>query len=70
MNQKTALLKYLKAHPSVGVTQWTAAEKLGILRLSERIRELEREGVKVVRQRMTATGRYGNPVRPMRYMLG
>ena len=68
MNQKTALLKYLKANKS-GLTQWTAAEKLGILRLSERIRELEKEGVKIIRKRMTATGRYGNKVSPMKYSL-
>lgn len=68
MNQKTALLNYLKRNRK-GITQWSAAEQLGILRLSERIRELEAEGHVIHRQREHAIGRYGNPVQPMRYKL-
>lgn len=68
MNQNTALLKYLRNHSHV--TAWTAAEKLGILRLSERVREIESSGVKVKR-RWSATGvnRYGHRVRVMMYSL-
>ena len=68
MNQRDALLTYLKRNEK-GLTAWTAQEALGILRLSERIRELESEGVKIIRIRENAIGRYGNPVRPMRYKL-
>ena len=68
MNQNTALLKYLRNHSHV--TAWTAAEKLGILRLSERIRELEAAGVKIERKwSPRIAGRYGNPVRVRMYSL-
>jgi hypothetical protein len=70
MNQKTALLTYLKRNRA-GITQWTAALDLGILRLSERCRELEQDGHTIVRQwTESKPGRYGHPVRVMRYRLG
>lgn len=68
MNQKTALLTYLRRNRN-GITQWSAAEYLGIMRLSERIRELEADGHVIHRQREHAIGRYGNLVQPMRYKL-
>ena len=68
MNQKQALLNYLKNKPK-GITQWSAANDLGILRLSQRIRELEDDGVKIIRVREKAIGRYGHTVMPMRYRI-
>ena len=68
MNQKTALLTYLKRNPR-GITIWTAMEMLGIARLSERIRELEAEGVQIRRQAVVGEGLYGNTVRVIRYKL-
>ena len=66
MTQKQAILKYLKTHK--GITTWTGFE-LGITRLSERIRELEADGVKIVRSTVHGTNRYGNPVRLVKYSL-
>ena len=68
MNQNQALLKYLKRNRS-GITQWTAAFDLGILRLSERIRELESEGHTIHRHRERGENRYGNPVSVVKYKL-
>ena len=68
MNQKQALLSYLKNHKG-GITQFTAVMELGILRLSERIRELENDGIKIIRVKMHAVGRYGHAVHPTKYKL-
>jgi hypothetical protein len=48
MTQKAALHKYLKTHKRI--TVWTAMADLRVLRLSERVRELEADGVKIKRQ--------------------
>lgn len=55
MNQKEAVLKYLTTHKQI--TQWTAAFDLRCLRLSERIRELERDGHKILRRRISKDGK-------------
>lgn len=68
MTQNQALLKYLKTHK--GITQWDAADKLGILRLSERIRELERSGHYIRHSRNAKENRYGHRVGFVRYSLG
>lgn len=56
MSQKDALLKYLKSHKRI--TPWTAMADLRMLRLSERIREIEASGVKIRRQRLTKDGKW------------
>jgi hypothetical protein len=66
MNQRDALLNYFKRHKSI--TAWSAMNELGILRLSQRIIELEAEGHKFTRVRMHAIGRYGHPVHPTKYV--
>lgn len=53
MSQKQRILKYLKNHKRI--TQWSAIE-LGVLRLSERIRELEADGVNIVHVPLTKDG--------------
>ena len=45
MTQLDKLMNYLESHD--GITTLEATIQLGICRLSERIRELEREGVSV-----------------------
>lgn len=55
MSQKQAILKYLKNHKRI--TPWTAMHSLGCMRLSERIRELEAQGVRFVRQRVSKDGK-------------
>jgi hypothetical protein len=67
MNQKIALLNYLKRNK--GITTWVAMDQLGIARLSERIRELESDGHKIGRESLHGEGRYGNPVRVTKYRL-
>lgn len=67
MNQKQAIIKYLKTHRA-GITTWTGFE-LGVTRLSERIRELEADGHKIIRTPVTGTNRFGNPVRVIKYRL-
>lgn len=67
-NQKEAVLRYMRQHRT-GITTWSAMG-IGVTRLSERIRELEAEGHKIKRKwSEIEKGRYGNPVRVMRYML-
>lgn len=66
--QNEALLKYLKTHK--GITQWDAADKLGILRLSQRIVELENQGHLIFHERMAKENRYGHRVGFVRYSLG
>ena len=68
MNQKQALEQYLKKNKS-GITVWTAQDILGITRLSERIRELESEGKKILREPTKGVNRYGHAMRIMRYKL-
>ena len=68
MNQKQAVLQYLKRHKR-GITQLEAVVKLGILRLSERCRELESEGYRIGRETEKKIGAYGHSVRYTRYFM-
>ena len=68
MNQREALVKYLRRNKS-GITVWTAMQELGIARLSERVRELEAAGYAFHRNTLTGEGRYGHPVRVIKYTL-
>ena len=67
MNQKQTVLRYMKTHKK-GITAWMGAE-LGILRLSERIRELEADGVKINRIPVVSKNRFGTTSRIIRYQL-
>lgn len=69
MNQKQALLKYLRIRPRAGITQLDASQVLGIQRLSERIRELEALGHVIDRTRERVINRYGHLSQPVRYRL-
>ena len=67
MNQKQALLAYLKRHQK-GVTTWQAFE-LGITCLWKRISELESDGHKIERTDVHGTNRYGHHCKVTRYRL-
>lgn len=66
MNQRERILKHLKRK---SITQLEAARDLGCMRLSERIRELEAEGMKIKRKRVSVCNRFGEPCRVVRYSL-
>lgn len=67
MTQRERILKHLKRK---SITQLEAAQNLGCLRLSERIRELEADGVKIKRKRVSVCNRFGEPCSVVRYSLG
>ena len=68
MNQKIALLNYLKTHKT-GITIWVAVAELGITCPHKRCAELESDGHKIIRTWIHGTNRYGNPVRIRKYKL-
>ena len=68
MNQKQALLDYLKKHKK-GITAGGAIEMLGILSLHKRIAELESDGYLFDRMTKRFQNRYGNPTSVMWYRL-
>jgi hypothetical protein len=65
--QRIRLTKYLNKYK--GITTLQAVEQLGILRLSERIRELEKEGHRINRFRITVKNRFNEDCRVMKYCL-
>lgn len=67
MNQKQTVLRYMKTHKK-GITAWSAYE-LGVLRLSQRIIELEADGVKINRIPVVSKNRFGTTSRIIRYQL-
>ena len=67
MSQNSRLLLYLEAHPD-GLTQLEAFNALGICRLSERCRELERLGYWVDHEWVTVSTR-DKPAHVVRYTL-
>ena len=68
MNQNAALLTALESDRN-GITQAEAARKLGIQRLSERVREIECLGWKIGRVTLKHKNRYGHYCYPVRYFL-
>jgi hypothetical protein len=68
MSQCGALLQFLEDHPQ-GITQLDAFTALGICRLSERIRELERSGFNINHTPATVPARNGRTAHAMRYTL-
>lgn len=67
-SQPHDLLCYLRKHRAKGITSYEADTKLGIMRLSERVRDLEELGVKIDRRPETKIGRH-RKVRFVRYWL-
>ena len=58
MGQKEKLLEYLEAHES-GITQMEAFLALGCCRLSQRVIELERDGVGILHEPCSVPTRDG-----------
>ena len=67
-SQNSEILNYLKAGHSI--TTMVATVKLGVCRLSERVRELEAIGVKIARESIFIENRHGRRVRITAYRLG
>ena len=67
--QNSRLTSYLRRSGSSGVTQVSALTNCGIMRLSERIRELEAMGFEFHRERLDIRNRDGNICHPMKYVL-
>lgn len=68
MTQNERVIKYIEDFGSI--SQMEAYTDLGVCRLSERIREIERAGRNVKRQRDTCRNRYGDKVNYTRYSFG
>ena len=52
-----------------GITSREAADELGIMRLSARIFELKRDGVNIIKERVSSQNRYGEKVCFDRYKV-
>lgn len=68
MTQNQALVSYLKRNKS-GITTYEAVTKLGICRLSERVRELQSEGKRIGKYRCSVPRRDGSKANLVRYYL-
>lgn len=66
-NQCERILKYMKEHG--GITSRQAADDLGVMRLSARIWDLKREGIQIIKERVTSKNRYGEKVCFDRYKV-
>lgn len=68
MTQKEEVYRYLLEYGSI--SQMEAYLKLFVCRLSERIRELESDGINIVRTRVSFKNKYGRRGTYVRYSLG
>ena len=60
-------MDYMMKHG--GITSREAADELGIMRLSARIFELKRDGVNIMKERVSDKNRYGEKVFFDRYKV-
>ena len=67
MNQNARLLSYLEQHGSI--TSLEAVDNLGILRLSERVREIEKLGIQINHCPVEVPNRFGQTCHITRYVL-
>ena len=67
MGQKERIIEYLENHGSI--TPMDAIYHLGITKLSTRVSELKKNGVKFKQYMEEGTNRFGEPTRYMRYSL-
>ena len=65
MNQHQLIIDYLEKHGSI--TPMDAFRELGITKLSTRIGELSRRGLKFTKRMETGLNRFGHECRFMRY---
>ena len=68
MTQCQAILEYLQAHHE-GITQLESFNALGVCRLSERIRELERQGYVFEHVPVMVSARGGRTARVVCYVI-
>lgn len=66
MTQKERVLEALRSGP---LTQLKATNDLGVLRLSERIRELQKDGHEIKHTPIVVKNRFGSDCRVMEYSL-
>lgn len=67
MTQTDRILEFLLEKGTI--TPYQAFEQLGITKLATRISEMRAAGVKIKREMVTDTNRYGDHVRYCRYSL-
>jgi len=67
VTQGAKILKYMQDYGSI--TPVEAFWDLGVMRLGARIYDLEKEGIRIVHERETATNRMGEKVTYSRYRL-
>ena len=68
MKQSDRILSYIDEYGSI--TPIEAFADLGITKLSTRVSEMIREGVKIDKEIVYSQNRYGEPVHYMRYKRG
>jgi hypothetical protein len=68
MNQKEAVMNYIDRFGSI--TPMQAFTDLGITKLSTRISELQRDGIKFKKELIPITTRLGHKTQYMRYSRG
>ena len=68
MNQHERIYHYLKDFGSI--TPFQAFADLGITKLSTRIGEMKRKGIKIRSEMVSAKNRYGDKTEFMKYWLG
>lgn len=66
MSHKTRLIQWFSQRQSI--TPMEAMNDLGIYRLGARIYDLRKEGHRIETERMESENRYGEPIRPARYI--
>ena len=67
MGQHQLIVDWMREHGSISPME--AFEHLGITKLSTRISELIRLGVKIIKTRVEGVNRFGQPVHYMTYRL-
>lgn len=67
MTQAMRIMEYMTEYGSI--SPYEAFQDLGITKLSTRVSEMQREGVKIQKIRETSKNRFGETVSYMRYRL-
>ena len=69
MTQKERILAHMKQWKRRGITPLDAAHFLGVLKLSTRIGELRKDGIRIEQKMVDVVNRYGETSRVCRYWL-
>ena len=67
MNQEQRIIEYLQGHDRI--TALDAQKELGVMRLSARIKDLQKRGFKFSKETVTDKNRYGETVHYTGYSL-